>query len=85
MSVLSCSRIGCDSIMCDTYVDGIGYICPGCQEEFKEFLKIKGWSPSSFKAILGDLKEFMETEKGSYADDPTSYTIDEFFRNCTRD
>lgn len=33
MSVLACSRSGCDNIMCDRYSPKFGYICQECFEE----------------------------------------------------
>ena len=38
MGVLSCSKVGCNHIMCHTYVPGVGYICSDCQNDFKEWL-----------------------------------------------
>lgn len=35
MSVNKCHRNGCTSILCDTYVDSIGYVCYNCQKEFQ--------------------------------------------------
>jgi len=35
MGVMSCHRKCCENIMCDTYIDGIGYVCNDCQTEFK--------------------------------------------------
>ena len=36
MSVLACSRRGCDNIMCDRYNARYGYICERCFQEAKE-------------------------------------------------
>lgn len=33
MSVLACSRKGCENIMCDRYSTQYGYICDECFEE----------------------------------------------------
>jgi hypothetical protein len=35
MGVLPCYRKDCNNIMCNTYVDGVGYICDDCKEEFE--------------------------------------------------
>jgi Na+-transporting NADH:ubiquinone oxidoreductase subunit NqrC len=78
MGVKSCSRPKCYSIMCDTYVNSIGYICTDCKEEFKKFFsKEKGTRPE----IARLLKEFMKTEKleKSYADFINEITVDTFF------
>lgn len=36
MSVLNCSRNGCENIMCDRYSSEYGYICYECFEELVE-------------------------------------------------
>jgi hypothetical protein len=33
MSVLACSRAGCEHIMCDRYSEEYGYLCEDCFEE----------------------------------------------------
>ncbi len=42
MGVMSCSRLNCSSIMCDTHIDSVGYVCPECQNEFENYAKGKG-------------------------------------------
>ena len=42
MGVMSCHRRDCENIMCDTYVQGAGYICWECKKEFKEYLENEG-------------------------------------------
>lgn len=37
MGVLECSRKEYENIMCDHYVNTIGYICYECVSEFKEY------------------------------------------------
>ena len=39
MSVMSCSRNCCDSVMCDRYSANFGYICPSCYTEMVEAQK----------------------------------------------
>ena len=56
MGVMSCSRNGCDSIMCDTYIDSVGYICRYCQDEFKSYLKALGKSPKTKGELHRELK-----------------------------
>ena len=36
MGVMPCSRKNCTNILCDTYIDGIGYICDSCLSIVKE-------------------------------------------------
>ena len=38
MGVMSCSKYGCDGIMCNRYSDEIGYICSECFSDLKEVL-----------------------------------------------
>jgi len=51
MSVLECSRKGCNSIMCDRLSHTYGYLCAECFEEL----------------CVSDLEieEFLKTEKGN--------------------
>lgn len=83
MGVKTCHRNGCDSIMCDTYVDGIGYVCYDCQKEFKEYLAINGITTDTEGKIKKELKKFMATEKGEF-EGGQQMTIDEFFNSYTR-
>lgn len=63
MGVMSCHRNNCTNIMCDTYIDEVGYICTSCQSEFQE--EIPHELPKS--DMIDKLKEFMETEKKYYS------------------
>lgn len=83
MGVMSCSRNACDSIMCDTYVYGIGYVCNYCQEEFKEYLKTTGMKTTTKQEINKALQVFMETENGTY-DISEEMKVDEFFNQYTK-
>jgi hypothetical protein len=82
MGVKSCSRQRCNSIMCDTYVDSIGYVCNECQEEFKLYLEKKPLHVTTDCQIQRALEEFMVTDKGTY-DDGVEITVNEFFRKYT--
>ena len=96
MGVMSCVRDGCQNIMCDTYINGIGYICYDCQHEFKKYLiekDIHAKTESEYSRALKEfteseysraLKEFMETEKDDYRGGD-ELSPDEFFRNHTID
>lgn len=43
-----CSRRNCNSIiMCDTYIDSVGYVCTDCQVEFEEYCKTLNEYPSN--------------------------------------
>jgi hypothetical protein len=84
MGVKSCNRKGCESIMCDTYVDGVGYVCNGCQNEFKEYTESKNIDVSTEGKIKRELSVFIDTEKGSY-DKGKEISIDQFFNQYTGD
>lgn len=82
MGVMTCSRKRCDNIMCDTYVDGIGYVCYDCQKEFKEYLKKENIETINEGDIRRALMPFMETEKDIYKDNQIS--VGDFFRGYTK-
>jgi hypothetical protein len=81
MSVLSCVRVACGSIMCETYVPGIGYVCTDCQREFKVMLQDNGYCVDTNEEIEEYLEEFLETTK------PTKWVenniVDKFFEKYT--
>ena len=83
MGVMSCSRSDCNSIMCDTYVDGIGYVCPDCQTEFKEFIESENVQVNTENEIHKELKEFMDRPKAQY-DNKKEISVSEFFRMYTK-
>lgn len=83
MGVMSCSRKDCDNIMCDTYIEHVGYICNECKSEFKEYLQNNGLNPNTEGQINKELKKFMATSKDTYTDGKET-TIDDFFDERTR-
>lgn len=58
--VMSCNRLGCNNIMCDINVSGIGYICYECKDEF--ILRNTNKHESYSEAIKA-LDEFMYERK----------------------
>ena len=80
MGVMSCSRPDCQQIMCDTYVDGIGYVCYECKREFEEYLEKEGINPTTEGDIRRELQKFLATDKGAY-DKGNEMTVSEFFDN----
>ncbi len=86
MGVMSCHRNGCESIMCDTYIYDVGYICVDCQKEFKQNMIRK--IIYSEEILLCHIVAFMETEKESLPKNPYSdlkpMDIDNFFLKNTR-
>lgn len=84
MGVMSCSRRCCNNIMCDTYIQSIGYVCNDCQKEFEEWLDdFETTYPKTENEIVKFLKVFMETERSGY-DKKNTISIGEFFRQNTR-
>lgn len=83
MGVMSCHRKDCDSIMCDTYVEPIGYICVGCQEEFENYLKVLGEAPTTDVEIVKLLEEFVRTKKGFY-NEGKAMSVAQFFKEHTK-
>jgi len=83
MGVMSCHNQECTNIMCDTYIQGIGYICNDCQSSFKEWLKFKGKSCNNEFELEVHLKEFMNSNGAEYPEFH-NIDIDEYFRNNTR-
>ena len=81
---MSCSRKSCSNIMCDTYVDNIGYVCNECKEEFKEYLHKLSIRATTEGEINRALEKFMETRKDDYKEG-NKMDVDEFFRGYTRD
>ena len=84
MGVLSCYRNGCDNIMCNTYVNEVGYICYECQAEFKNYLIVEGRKINSEFDMKSELKLFMNTCQGRFLTKESSFDTDEFFRQYTR-
>jgi len=82
MGVMPCHRHGCTSILCDTYIPEIGYVCSECQREFKNFLITKQSNSFTEGEILTHLKEFVQTEKNYYSDKQIS--VNDFFQKYTK-
>lgn len=81
MGVMTCHRHECENIMCDTYVDGVGYVCRECKEEFKDFMG-KDF-PATEGSMKMQLKTFMDTPKGLFKKGKT-IDVDEFFQKYTQ-
>lgn len=82
MGVIPCSREDCRNIMCDTYVNGIGYICTDCQDEFKRYVFKEGISTDTETEIYTALREFMDYEKASFVN-YFEHGINYFFEKYT--
>lgn len=69
MGVMECSRNSCKRILCDTYIDGIGYVCNDCQKEFKRYISINKHNPEEMKHndLINELKDFVEIPKDLYS------------------
>lgn len=83
MGVMTCNKRGCDNILCDTYVQSVGYVCSECKEQFKRWLQ--GQTPlylDSNSFILYKFDEFMQTEKGNTQIlSDVSDVVDDFFNS----
>jgi hypothetical protein len=84
MGIMECSRKNCNNIMCDTYVQSVGYICSECQSEFKEYLQKNGLNPTTEGQIKRELGAFMAIPKDSYITGK-EITVDDFFNEHTRE
>lgn len=84
MGVMSCSKRGCDNIMCDTYVLNVGYVCYECREDFKKHLTLNRIPIYSDHDIVIELQKYIEIEK-PYGDQEIHLeNVDKFFQNHTR-
>lgn len=83
MGVMSCSRNDCERIMCDTYVDGVGYVCDECQSEFKQYLEKEKIVVETERQIESELKDFMTVKKDTYTDSK-EMSVEDFFSSHTR-
>ena len=72
--------------MCQTYIDGFGYICYECKDEFSKFIDSlpKEKRPTQERQFIKLLLEFKETDKYSF-DDSEEITLEEFFKKYTCD
>ena len=75
---MSCSRSCCESIMCDTYVYDVGYVCGECQNEFETYIEKMDDPPKTEGQIKKELKTFMDTDKDYYFDGD-EMNVSEFF------
>lgn len=66
MGVKECKRRGCENIMCDDYIEEIGYICYECKTELKQS------SPKSKEEVV----TFMFTRKNTNE----TFDLEQMFR-----
>lgn len=83
MGVMACDRIDCESIMCDTYISSVGYICKECQDEFKQFLINENIEVRNEGEINRELEKFMVTTKSKFVHG-REISVDDFFNINTR-
>ena len=80
---MSCSKKGCENIMCDTYVSNIGYVCTDCQTDFQAFLG--GKTIRTEEKMREKLEKFMREYKGRYIQESIEgITTYEFFKQYTK-
>lgn len=82
MGVMNCNRSRCDNIICDVYIDNIGYICSSCQEEFKIYLNLHGHNNMTHDEIKKELSLFITTDKDDYSEEKMD--LDNFFLKYTK-
>lgn len=80
MGARECSKKGCDDVMCDTYINDIGYICDECKGEFKLYLESQNITAITSTDIKRNLAIFMRIYKGTHTG---KMTVDEFFDEHT--
>ena len=78
MGVMTCSRKNCDEIMCQTYIESLGYICYNCQSEFSE----ENSETMTEKEIFKKLKVFMQTEKSALNGTDIIDVYEFFYKRC---
>ena len=64
MGVMSCSKRDCENIMCDTYVDGVGYVCWECKDMFKQWMSTSETHPGRIKQ---EFEAFMNEHKSDFS------------------
>lgn len=77
---MSCNRIGCSNIMCDTYIETIGYLCASCQDEFKVYLERENIEVSNENDIKCALDTFINIYKDRYTK-VKDMSVDDFFNS----
>lgn len=85
MGVMECKKHDCENILCDTYIEKIGYVCNECQKEFKQYLSRLNHSIDEMSAqnFAYQLYYFMTLPKGSFALKEMK-SVDNFFAEHTR-
>jgi hypothetical protein len=74
MSVLRCTRNGCENIMCDRYSYNYGYICNECFEE----LKLSKMSIDHFMlSVKRGVGRFIKDQYSEYLENEFKLTGDE--------
>lgn len=83
MGVMSCSRKECENIMCDIYIQSVGYVCYECRKEFEAYLKEEGLNPKTEYQTTREVEKFMDTSK-KIAGSEDETTVDDFFKKHFR-
>lgn len=83
MGAKYCSRNCCDSIMCDTYISQVGYICKDCIEEFKKYVISEQLVLNRNSKVIEELYKFIMTKKDESIDCSIVINLDEFFKEHT--
>ncbi len=83
MGVRACSKRGCENIMCDDIIDG-NYICPRCQDEFKQYLEFHRIQPETEGDFLREFRKFTDIDRDESFIGDESMTIEKFFEKHKR-
>ncbi len=84
MGVMGCHRTGCENIMCQTYINRVGYICGDCKCEFEDYIERKKGSEEhdgdfTEGQLEKELKVFMDTDKDESISKSDQMDVWEFF------
>lgn len=83
MGVMACSRSGCDTVMCNICIDGIGYVCYYCKTEFEKYLREENIKAETEFEICRELKKLMKTTRND-CDNESPMSVSEFFSKHER-
>ena len=59
----NCSRVGCGNKVVTKPIQGVGYVCFECKEDFKSHLIRKGIVVDDMDKAISELKEFLREDK----------------------
>jgi len=75
MGIMSCSKNGCENIMCDRYSEEMGYICYECFSELEELQKLKP------EINIDDIRNWMDKPKNDNDYTQPMINLEKLFSN----